>query len=179
MIPSAGRACSRATAWSDVYASRAPSGTSRTTADALALLCSRPEAPGPLTAGFHLLQVTPATEEDFAEYEACSQQDDNSGCEYPFDRLTRDAGNRARLLEEHAEAAAPGGPGTGPEDLATLRALLVRLPAELGQIAVHYYIDGMSQQEIADVIGCSRRRIGGLLEQLPGHAQAGHAQEDR
>jgi len=92
--------------------------------------------------------------------------------------LLRDAGNRARLLAEHADAAAPGGPGTGLEDLATLRALLVRLPAELGQVAVHYYIDGMSQQEIADVLGCSRRRIGGLLEQLQGHAQAGHAQQE-
>lgn len=43
---------------------------------------------GPMTAGFHLLRSTPATEEDFAGYEACFEQDDNSGCEYPFARLT-------------------------------------------------------------------------------------------
>ena len=42
---------------------------------------------GPLTAGFHLLQLIPATDEDFAEYEACFEQEDTSGCEYPFDRL--------------------------------------------------------------------------------------------
>lgn len=84
--------------------------------------------------------------------------------------LLRDAGNRARLLDLNAEAAAPNDQGAGLEDLATLRALLPRLPAELGQVAVHYYIDGMTQQEIAEVLGCSRRRVGGLLERLPGTA---------
>ncbi|PCC71626.1 RNA polymerase sigma-70 factor, ECF subfamily [Nannocystis exedens] len=86
--------------------------------------------------------------------------------------ILRDQGNRARLLDRHAEAAAPsGGHGGAPEELAAVRALLVRLPAELAQIAVHYYIDGMTHHEIAEVLGCSRRRIGTLLESLPGHAQ--------
>jgi RNA polymerase sigma factor (sigma-70 family) len=86
--------------------------------------------------------------------------------------ILRDAGNRARLLDRHAVAAVPASSGGGtPEELAAVRALLVRLPAELAQIAVHYYIDGMTHHEIAEVLGCSRRRIGALLESLPGHAQ--------
>lgn len=85
--------------------------------------------------------------------------------------MLRDEGNRANLLELHAEEVAPGSHGAALEDLAAVRALLVLLPEELGQIAIYYYIDGMSQQEIAEVLGCSRRRIGTLLEILPGHVE--------
>ena len=46
------------------------------------------------------------------------------------------------------------------------RAFLERVPESLAQIAVHYYVDEMSHDEIARVMGCSRRHIGRLLERL-------------
>ena len=49
------------------------------------------------------------------------------------------------------------------EALAAARLLLARMPAELAVIAVHYYIEEMTHEEIAEVLGCSRRHIGDLL----------------
>ena len=37
---------------------------------------------------------------------------------------------------------------------------------ELLVIAVYYYVDGMSHDEIAGIIGCSRRTVGNRLEAL-------------
>ncbi len=44
--------------------------------------------------------------------------------------------------------------------------LLALLSAKLATVAVHYYIDEMSQDEIADILGCSRRMVGKHLTKL-------------
>jgi RNA polymerase sigma-70 factor (ECF subfamily) len=44
-----------------------------------------------------------------------------------------------------------------------LKQLLARIPDELQQIAVCYYVDDLSHQEIADLFGVSRRTIGNRL----------------
>lgn len=35
----------------------------------------------------------------------------------------------------------------------------MRLPDELQDIAVYYHLDRMTQEEIAQVVGCSRRTV--------------------
>jgi RNA polymerase sigma-70 factor (ECF subfamily) len=78
----------------------------------------------------------------------------------------RDARTRARLL---AEAVAPAGARAAApvgEDRAAVRAFLARLPEPLAQLAVYFYVDEMSHEEIARVTGQSRRQVGRLLERV-------------
>lgn len=72
---------------------------------------------------------------------------------------------RERLFDERhvekSEAAAPRA-----EALASARRLLSRLPEELAGVAVHYYVEEMSHEEIAEILGCSRRHVGDLLARI-------------
>lgn len=52
------------------------------------------------------------------------------------------------------------------ESRAELRELLGSLPDDLAQIAVHYYLDEMTQGEIADMLGCSRQWVQKRLDRL-------------
>lgn len=78
----------------------------------------------------------------------------------------RDERTRARLLRERA-VALPG-PRHAPsaEHVTELRALLLRLPEELAQVAVYQLADELSQEEIAEVMGSSRRHVRELLARL-------------
>lgn len=78
----------------------------------------------------------------------------------------RDERTRARLLTERT-VALPG-PRHAPsaEHVAELRAVLLRLPSELAQVAVYQLADEMSQEEIAEVMGCSRRHVRELQARL-------------
>jgi RNA polymerase sigma-70 factor (ECF subfamily) len=72
---------------------------------------------------------------------------------------------RGRLLEANQRGRAePTHPS--PEALVELRALLLSLPEELAQVAIYYHMDGMTQQELALVLGCSRQWVGKLLQRL-------------
>ena len=77
--------------------------------------------------------------------------------------LIRNRDGRARILRSipRSEEAPPRG-----ETLATVRGLLGRLPSPLAEVAVYYYVDEMSQEEISRILGCSRRQVGHLLERL-------------
>lgn len=77
----------------------------------------------------------------------------------------RNQRRRARLLEQEAEWGALR-KASDPEALVRLRDALVRLPEELAAVAVYYALDGLNQQEIAEILGCSRRHVGHLLERL-------------
>jgi RNA polymerase sigma-70 factor, ECF subfamily len=73
----------------------------------------------------------------------------------------RDGATRARLLA----AQASDKPAEARSDsLVQVRELLARLPEDLAQVTVYYYVDEMTHDEIADQIGCSRRQVGNLLE---------------
>jgi RNA polymerase sigma-70 factor (ECF subfamily) len=73
----------------------------------------------------------------------------------------RDGKTRARLLAQQA----PLGPAEAPGDrMLQVRQLLARLPEDLAQVTVYYYVDEMTHEEIADQLGCSRRQVGNLLE---------------
>jgi RNA polymerase sigma-70 factor (ECF subfamily) len=52
------------------------------------------------------------------------------------------------------------------ERRAVIQQKLATLPDELARIAVYYYLDEMTHEEIARVMGCSRRHIGNLVQRL-------------
>jgi RNA polymerase sigma-70 factor (ECF subfamily) len=74
----------------------------------------------------------------------------------------RNKKNRLRLLSREAPAAAAP---PRAEERVTARELLAQLPDELARVAIYYYLDEMTHEEIAGLIGCSRRHVGDLLEQ--------------
>lgn len=84
---------------------------------------------------------------------------------YCLQHLRDDAGRRAKLAHPSAEGA---GMGTGAlaatDTWSTLRQALGVLPEELSRVAIHYYVDRMSHDEIAEIEGLSRRTIGNRLE---------------
>ena len=84
------------------------------------------------------------------------------GC---LNRLRNAPGRRRRLLEERG-AVVVDAPGHNPEREAILRQLLTRLPRELAEVAVYTYLDGMTHEEIAGVLGCSRRHVGDLMARM-------------
>jgi RNA polymerase sigma factor (sigma-70 family) len=86
----------------------------------------------------------------------------------------RDRRNRQRLDAERAPDPVPPAPSDG-ETTAMLRQLLDRLPEDLAVVAVHHHLDGMTHQEIADQLGCSRRQVGYLLERIEALASRGGA----
>ena len=77
----------------------------------------------------------------------------------------RNQRNRTRLLAQQQAVRGPA--AEVPSDhLLRVRHALERLPSVLAEVAVYYYVDELSHQEIADVLGCSRRHVGDLLERL-------------
>jgi RNA polymerase sigma-70 factor (ECF subfamily) len=66
-----------------------------------------------------------------------------------------------RTAKNDSEAAEPT-----VESALTLQTLLRKIPEELQEIAVSYFVDRMSQNEIADLTGLPRRTVGYRLEQF-------------
>lgn len=83
--------------------------------------------------------------------------------------LVRDRSTRARLLERQAAAAAPLG-RVQLEDqvvgVALLAALTDRLDDGHLQVLVCRFLDDMTQDEIADHLGVSRRTVGKRLDRI-------------
>jgi hypothetical protein len=52
------------------------------------------------------------------------------------------------------------------------RELVDRMPSDLAQVTIYFAIDGMTHHEIADLLGCSRRHVGHLLERAVQWARA-------
>jgi RNA polymerase sigma factor (sigma-70 family) len=70
---------------------------------------------------------------------------------------------RTRLVEQ---ARVNGRWTSQAEATVDARDALERLPEKLARVAVYYYIDEMTQDEIAGVLGCSRRSVGKRLARL-------------
>jgi RNA polymerase sigma factor (sigma-70 family) len=83
---------------------------------------------------------------------------------YCLNRL-RDDKNRARLWLERRDHTILSAPA-GSETRVIARELLARLPRELAEVAIYYYCDEMTHEEIAGLLGCSRRHVGHLVERL-------------
>jgi RNA polymerase sigma-70 factor, ECF subfamily len=79
-------------------------------------------------------------------------------------RLRRQRTHDRLLAANHVGREEPSQPS--PEALVELRAWLLSLPEELARVAVYYHMDEMTQEELADVLGCSRQWVGKLLQQL-------------
>lgn len=90
--------------------------------------------------------------------------------------VLRQRRTRTRLLA--AIDPAPPDAGKRGEQMVRVRALLARLPAPLDEVAVYYYVDEMTHEEIAAVLGCSRRQVGYLLERLQHEAQAAEPNDE-
>jgi RNA polymerase sigma-70 factor (ECF subfamily) len=84
----------------------------------------------------------------------------------------RDQRGRVRILDAFQP---PASVAPRSEAFAQVRALLNRLPEPLGEVAIYHHLDGMTYDEIAALLGCSRRQVGYLIERL--HAAV--ADDDR
>jgi RNA polymerase sigma-70 factor (ECF subfamily) len=78
----------------------------------------------------------------------------------------RNGRNRLRLIEQEGHASFQSSGAPDPELLAQLRQLLARLEEPLASVLVYYFFDQMTHAEIAELVGCSRRQVGYLLERL-------------
>jgi RNA polymerase sigma-70 factor, ECF subfamily len=85
--------------------------------------------------------------------------------------ILRDAARHDRKLGTHA-GPAPASADPHPDLRLTMVRVLSRLPKELGEIAVYHHVDRMSHEEIASVIGVSRRTVGNRLKEFQERALA-------
>jgi RNA polymerase sigma factor (sigma-70 family) len=76
----------------------------------------------------------------------------------------RNQRTRRRLLDERVAPAMDQEQETSAESRGDLARLLAGLPDDQATAVIHYYIDEMSHAEIAELMGCSRRHVGNLLE---------------
>ena len=81
----------------------------------------------------------------------------------------RDETNRARLLARHDDALAPS-PRTACDDRLIGQDLVVKLVRELdpgeSEVLAYRYLDDMTQEEIAELLGLSRKTIGKRLDRI-------------
>ena len=83
----------------------------------------------------------------------------------------RDRNRRRQILDRWAPRPANAVvPAT--DSALTVRALLRDIPDDLQELAIYYFVDDMSQAEIAALTGIPRRTIGYRLEQFRSRIQA-------
>lgn len=76
----------------------------------------------------------------------------------------RDNNRRSELLR--VKAVPSGEQPLSAEDRQAVLQVLSRVPAEVGTVAIHYFIDEMKQEEVADVLGVSRRFVRDRLDEF-------------
>jgi RNA polymerase sigma-70 factor (ECF subfamily) len=67
--------------------------------------------------------------------------------------------------------------GDAVEALQDVRRVLSRLPEQEASAVVYHHLDGMTHDEVAALLGCSRRQVGYLLERASRSAMEEHAKE--
>lgn len=67
-----------------------------------------------------------------------------------------------RLLEQRGPP--PSAAPARAEALAEVRRVLAQLPEQVAAAVVYHHLDGMTHDEVAAMLGCSRRQVGYLLE---------------
>jgi RNA polymerase sigma factor (sigma-70 family) len=86
-----------------------------------------------------------------------------------LNRLRNERTRQRLLAARGASESAPGAFAFGAEAAAgraAIRAFLARVPETLAHVAVYAYVDEMSHEEIARVLGYSRRHVGRLVAEL-------------
>lgn len=91
--------------------------------------------------------------------------------------LIRDRKRRRELFEQNVMHEPQGEPAS-PGDLVLLRRLLAEADEEQARVAVYVYMDGMSHEEAAEILGVSRRTVGNLLVRFQEWAQKQVASRD-
>jgi RNA polymerase sigma factor (sigma-70 family) len=79
--------------------------------------------------------------------------------------LIRDRARRAELLARDRELT-PESPEASPDDRVAVATVLERVPEELREIAVYYFVDQMKREEIARLLGVSLRTVANRLERF-------------
>lgn len=137
------------------------------------ILQSRADAQDVVQGVFVELLQSPAPREDFSYlFRAVTNRCLN---------MLRDRATRARLLREH-DALLRGPERTTCEqrsiDLQLLSKLVAALDAAHAEVLIGHYFDDMSQEELAELLGVSRKTIGvrlarvrGLVSELSGRAR--------
>lgn len=81
-------------------------------------------------------------------------------------------GRRAALWEANVgELVAPRAQQSSQEATTMLAELWKELPEELREIAIYRHGDGLTQDEIAELVGVSRRTVGNRLEEMQRRAE--------
>ncbi len=83
--------------------------------------------------------------------------------------LNRIRNQRARLqrLREHWLQVIARPRADAPAEMTrALRSALRRMPEPLAEVAVYFYMDGLSHEQIAELLGCSKRQVGYHLAAL-------------
>ncbi|MCY1081459.1 RNA polymerase sigma factor [Archangium lansingense] len=89
--------------------------------------------------------------------------------------LIRDRSRRTALHDEHVAPMADEATRTEParpDDLVLIRRLLADADERQAAAAVYVFLDGMSHEEAASVLGVSKRTVGNLLERFQEWANA-------
>ncbi len=73
-----------------------------------------------------------------------------------------------RVLELQIRPGLPEAGGPRGEAAAEVRRLLALLPDDVAAAVVYHHLDGMTHAEVAELLGCSRRQVGYLLERAQG-----------
>jgi RNA polymerase sigma-70 factor (ECF subfamily) len=84
---------------------------------------------------------------------------------YCLNRI-RDQRRRRDLFDEHVAPALASSSVSAPADLVTMRRLLATADERQAQAAIYVYLDGMSYDEAAPLLGVSKRTVGNLLERF-------------
>lgn len=82
--------------------------------------------------------------------------------------VLRDRRTGARLLARVAPGDGVAVVGARGPAAAEVRSLLARLPDDEAAALVYHHLDGMSHAEVAELLGCSPRKVGYLLERAQG-----------
>jgi RNA polymerase sigma-70 factor (ECF subfamily) len=86
-------------------------------------------------------------------------------------KIVRDSGRHRKILGEQRPVAALA--TDLPVDVAlTLHKMLSRVPEDLQEVAVYYYVDRMTQEEISDLLDMPRRTVSYRLEQFRAAARS-------
>jgi RNA polymerase sigma-70 factor (ECF subfamily) len=87
-----------------------------------------------------------------------------------YSLTTRACVNRLRGKKRNSDPPSRPGHNAPLDDLGAragaLREVVPDLDDPLAQLAVYYYLDELSQEEVSAVLGCPRRRVTSLLSQL-------------
>jgi RNA polymerase sigma-70 factor (ECF subfamily) len=94
---------------------------------------------------------------------------------YCLNRL-RDAGRRRTLLDEHLGEVGEDAVNADPSKLVLVRQLLAEADETEAAAAIYVFVDGMSHDEAAPLLGVSRRTVGNLVDRFVAFGQRWLAQ---